>query len=83
DLLDVTGSAVVLGRFTGPGADRYALVANHSRHERADVTLRANDATIHKVATFEPATQRWRNQGQRSKHRLAPGRAVLVRFSPR
>lgn len=83
DLLAIEGDAVALGRFSGPGADRYALVANLSRHEPADVTLRANDEVIEKVAAFEPASQRWRNKGQRSMHRLEAGRAVLVRFTPR
>lgn len=83
DLLRVDGDAVVLGRFSGPESHRYALVANHSRHEGAEVTLRANDATIEKVATFDPATQEWRNRGQRTRLSLGPGRAVLVRLTPR
>jgi hypothetical protein len=83
DLLRVDGDAVVLGRFSGPDEHRYVLVANYSRHDSADVTLRANDAGIEKVAVFDPTQETWQNQGQRFRVSLQAGRAALVRLTPR
>ncbi|ACQ79608.1 hypothetical protein Bcav_1349 [Beutenbergia cavernae DSM 12333] len=83
DVEQVRGDAVVLGRFTGPDEQRYLLVANHSRHERANVGVRWGSA-VGGVATYEPERERYRDRGDRDLSlRLGPGRATLVRIEPR
>lgn len=80
EIASVGGGAAVLGRFSGPGADTYLLIANWSRTQRAPVDLSWGSA-VAGVSTYDPRTGRYRSRG-RSRLTLQheAGRATLIRI---
>ncbi|MFJ2634662.1 hypothetical protein ACIO6U_22365 [Streptomyces sp. NPDC087422] len=86
-LTSATGDAAVIGLFRNTQDDgtRYLLVANRNPDAPASVRLGVNQAHVGSVATFEPATGRYRGAAQHGtlKVHLKAGAAALYRLSPR
>ncbi|WP_114561430.1 hypothetical protein, partial [Desertihabitans aurantiacus] len=79
EIAELTGDAVVLGRFDGPDG-RHLLLVNHSRTEDARGVLRWGPA-VQRASAFDPASERYRSRG-RTPFRvdLGPGEATLLRL---
>ncbi|SEE27447.1 hypothetical protein [Ruania alba] len=75
DLTAIGGDGVVLGRFTGPEDRRYVLVANFSRHVRADVELSLGTG----AESFDLRRGEYRAMSS-GVLRLDAGAATLIRF---
>jgi hypothetical protein len=87
-LAAVTGDALVLGRFAGPGGTdptRWLLAVNRSHAATATATLRFRADTLSGIARFDPASGSYLPEQNPAAVRLDldPGAAVLFRLTAR